>query len=171
MPIICTLRSATDAQLARLLKAPDQLEDFLEDEEDFGDPAGAGFLELDLDTSWHGIHFLLTGTASEGHAPLDFLERGGREVGDVDLGYGPARAFLAAQVQAIHAALEQVDDAELAHRYDPQRMRMLEIHPDIWDRPAEEGDPLAELLSYLGELRRFLARVSERGHGMLVYLT
>jgi hypothetical protein len=85
MSIICNLRSATEAQLQALLQEPEQLEAFLEDEEDFGDAAGASFVELDLDEAWHGIHFLLTGTAVEGQAPLDFLERGGRAGGE-----GPA---------------------------------------------------------------------------------
>ena len=35
MEMLCTLRSATEAQRKALLKAPDTLEEFLEDEEDF----------------------------------------------------------------------------------------------------------------------------------------
>ena len=171
MAIICNLRSATDAQLRALLKDPEQLEAFLEDEEDFGDAAGAAFLELDLDEAWHGIHFLLTGTAVEGQAPLDFLERGGREVGEVDLGYGPARCFDAAGVRAIAQALAPVDDAALRARFDPERMRMLEIYPDIWDGQQGEKDPLGYVLSYFAELKAFFARVSALGHGMLVVLS
>lgn len=171
MTIICNLRSATDAQLSALLAAPEELEAFLEDEVDFGDPRGSGFVELDLDEAWHGIHFLLTGTAVEGQAPLDFLERGGREVVDTDLGYGPARSFDAAAVRAIAQALAPIDAAQLRARFDPERMRMLEIYPDIWDGQQGEKDPLGYLLSYYAELKAFLARVSTLGHGMLVVLS
>src|SRR5687767_14577361 len=58
--------------------------------ESFALGAGEG-LVTDLDKAWHGIHYLLTGTAAEGGKPLDFLVSGGREVGNVDIGYGPAR--------------------------------------------------------------------------------
>ena len=171
MSIICNLRSATDAQLKALLAEPEQLEAFLEDEEDFGDPSGSAFLELDLDEAWHGIHFLLTGTAVEGQAPLDFLERGGREVGEVDLGYGPARCFDAEQVRAIAQALDPVGAEQLRARFDPERMRMLEIYPDIWDGQQGEQDPLAYVLSYFAELKSFLARVAALNHGMVLVLS
>src|SRR5262245_51191373 len=39
---------------------------------------GESFAES-LDKAWHGIHYLLTGTAWEGVLPLDFLVRGGVE--------------------------------------------------------------------------------------------
>ncbi len=175
MSIICNLRSATDAQLQALLQAPEQLEAFLEDEEDFGDAAGATFVELDLDEAWHGIHFLLTGTAVEGQAPLDFLERGGREVGDIetggDLGYGPARCFSAEQVRAIAQALAPIGEEALRARFDPERMRMLEIYPDIWDGQQGEKDPLGYVLSYYAELKTFLARVAALQHGMVLVLS
>ena len=178
MSIICNLRSATDAQLKALLADPEQLEAFLEDEEDFGDAAGSSahaFLELDLDEAWHGIHFLLTGTAVEGQAPLDFLERGGREVGDIDtggdLGYGPARRFDSAQVRAIAQALAPIGAEQLRARFDPERMRMLEIYPDIWDGQQGEKDPLGYVLSYYAELKAFLARVAALDHGMVLVLS
>jgi hypothetical protein len=167
--IIANLRSASDPQLDALLAEPERLEDFLDDEEDFGRPAPV--LELDLDRAWHGIHFLLTGTAVEGQAPLDFLERGGQEVGDVDLGYGPARALRAAEVAVIARALEGVSSQALRERFDPLRMRMLEIYPDTWDGKADEADPLGFLLSYFEELRTYVQRVAQTGLGMLVYLS
>lgn len=169
--MILLLRSATDRQLQALLQAPERLEDFLDDEEDFGDAEGARFLELDADRSWHGIHYLLTGTATEGTAPLDFLERGGKEVGDVDFGYGPARALSAAEVQAVHAALAPLTPEALAPRFDPERMRMLEIYPDIWDGKNGEEDPRGYLLSYFTELKKYVAQVAQRGHGLVLVLT
>jgi Domain of unknown function (DUF1877) len=51
--------------------------------------------EADLDKAWHGIHYLLTGTAWEGEPPLDFLVRGGRTVGTIEVGYSPARVLTA----------------------------------------------------------------------------
>src|SRR5829696_7547426 len=41
-----------------------------------------------FEKSWHGLHFLLTGTAWEGEPPLNFLLAGGREI-DIGLGLSP----------------------------------------------------------------------------------
>ena len=48
MEMLCTLRSATEAQRNALLQAPDRLEAFVDDDEDFGDSKGAAFVELDI---------------------------------------------------------------------------------------------------------------------------
>lgn len=121
--------------------------------------------EASLDKAWHGIHYLLTGSAWEGDLPLGFICQGGSEVGDIDLGYGPARAFSAADVQAIAAALAQIDADQLAERYDPDEMEALDIYPSIWD-DGEEA--LAFCVSEFATLKDFIARTAGRGAGMLL---
>jgi hypothetical protein len=126
---------------------------------------------LDLDKSWHGIHYLLTGTAWEGDPPLNFLVIGGREVGDDEVGQGPARTYTAAETREIAGALAAVGDPELRSRFAPDAMMRLEIYPEIWDRDPAEDDTLGYLLEYLGLLRTAVATVVERGHGLLVTIT
>ena len=75
--------------------------------------------QVDLDKSWHGLHFLLTGSAWDGAPPLNFLVAGGTEVGDIDVGYGPARAFRAAEVAQIDQALGVLSADELKRRFNP----------------------------------------------------
>jgi hypothetical protein len=128
-------------------------------------------LSTDLDKAWHGIHYLLTGTAWEGREPLNFLVSGGREVGDIDVGYGPARVLSAAQTRAAHEALAQVSDDELRRRFDPDEMTRKEIYPEIWDRPPEEDDTLGYLMEYVGVLRGFLAQAVDQGQGLVVCLS
>ena len=89
MSMIGCFRRVPEARLRALLADPESITDFLDEE---------GFADFDIDKAWHGIHYLLTGTAWEGAAPLNFLVAGGRPVGDVDVGYGPARAFSGAEV-------------------------------------------------------------------------
>ena len=132
--------------------------------------AGEG-LTTDLDKAWHGIHYLLTGTASEGRKPLDFLVSGGRVVGNVDVGYGPARVFSAAETRAVHEALARLGDDELRGRFNPQDMTKQDIYPEIWNNDPEEDDPLGYLTEYLGTLRGFLAQAVQHGHGLVVYLS
>ncbi len=170
MEMLCTLRSATEAQRNALLQAPARLEDFLDDEEDFGDPKGAAFLELDIGEAWHGLQYLLTGTPWEGAEPLDFLVRGGEDVGDIPSDEGTARVFTPAQVKALSTALQEVSEATLRQRYDPARMQAQDIYPGTWEEPEEDVDPLEELLSYFEELQKFMATMARRGVALLVHI-
>jgi hypothetical protein len=123
----------------------------------------------DLEKSWHGIHYLLTGTAWEGDPPLNFLLAGGHEL-DIETGIAPPRAYRPAETRAIGAALAQVDEGELRRRFAPAEMMRLEIYPEIWDRSPDEDDTLGYLMEHLGRLRSGLASVVAREHGLLVTL-
>jgi hypothetical protein len=123
----------------------------------------------DIDKSWHGIHFLLTGSADEGNPPLDFLVGGGEMIGDEDVGYGPARAFRSTETKAIANALAALSDEELQRRFAPQQMMKAEVYPEIWDRDPSKDDTLGYLMEYVKVVREMLANVAARGHGLLVY--
>ena len=127
--------------------------------------------ELDVDKAWHGLHFLFTGDAWSGDPPLDFIVSGGAEVGDEDVGYGPARAFTSGEVREIAAALDKITRAELTRRFDAARMTELGIYPEIWDRDQADDDTLEYLLENFDLLKGFVARGSESGRGMLVYIS
>jgi hypothetical protein len=126
----------------------------------------------DIDKAWHGIHFLLTGSADESaRPPLNFLMTGGTEVGEEDVGYGPPRVYTAAETRDIAKALATVSDDELRRRYDPDAMMRAEIYPEIWDRDPASDDPLGYLMEYMGVLRNMLATVTSNGHGLMVVLS
>src|SRR5262245_36837129 len=72
--------------------------------------------ELDLDKSWHGIHYLLTGTAWEIGEGAGAAILGGDEVGE-DGGYGPARLVRPEAVRAVAAALSALDVETLRSRF------------------------------------------------------
>ena len=124
--------------------------------------------ELDLDKSWHGIHFLLTGTAYEGEPPLDFIVRGGVEIDDADVGIGPARALRSDEVRAVADAIERFPPDELRERFDSERMLEEGIYPDIWDRDPAEDDALGYLIEHYADLRAFVRRTADRGDGLIV---
>jgi hypothetical protein len=170
MEMLCTLRSLTETQRRALLAAPRQLEAFIDDEEDFGDADGVRFLELDIGETWHGLQYLLTGTAWDGQAPLDFLVRGGEDVGDIPSDEGTARLFSAAQVKALAQALQALPEKTLSQRYAPARMQEEDIYPGFWEEPPEDLDPREELLSYFAELQEFTGQVARRGLGLLVFI-
>jgi hypothetical protein len=191
MSMIGNFRSLSDDDLASLLENPARVEQLLYGDDLFTGTNGevvslfggapsrpASELdeweqdgeadEIDVDKAWHGIHFLLTGTAWEGAFPLNFIVSGGKEVGDVDVGYGPARALTSEDVRRLDAALEPLTSEELERRFDPERMAKLQIYPEIWE--DEDDDSLEYLIEYYTDLRAFVHRAAERGHALLVYL-
>jgi Domain of unknown function (DUF1877) len=125
----------------------------------------------DLDKAWHGIHYLLTGTAYEGDGPISYLLTGGEAVGDIDVGYGPARALTPAQVDDFHQALVNLTAEDLRARFNPAEMKALEIYPDIWDRDPAEDDTLEYCLEYFKTLRNFVDMAASKQQALLIYLS
>ncbi|MCB1634247.1 MAG: YfbM family protein [Xanthomonadales bacterium] len=132
---------------------------------------GATLFDGDLDKAWHGIHFLLTGTSWSGERPFNFLVLGGAQIGSIDVGYGPARAFTPAEVQELSEVLRSIDEKELRSRFDPAKMMKLNIYPEIWDRDADEDDTIGYCIEYYAELLSFLKKASEHSAGMILYLS
>jgi uncharacterized protein DUF1877 len=160
-----TFRALPDEELDALVADPSRVEQLL-DESFFGGSSN-GREEIEIDKAWHGIHYLLTGSAWEAALPLGFVVAGGVEVGD-DLGYGPARALRSDQVLEIDSALEPFTTEELRRRFDADRMSELEIYPFGW---SEDPDgELEYLLAFYAELRAFVHRTAGRGAGLLAYL-
>jgi hypothetical protein len=127
--------------------------------------------EIDLDKSWHGIHYLLTKTAWEGEPPLNFLVLGGEEVGDIDVGYGTPRAFRSQEVREIHEALRPVNAETLRSRFDPAEMMELGIYPEIWDRDPDDDDTFGYCAEYFENLKEFLGRAVAIESGMIVFVS
>lgn len=129
-----------------------------------------GVAEADLDKAWHGIHYLLTGSAWEGEAPLNFLLHGGTPLGaeDEDEESEPVpRLFRPDEVQEIDRALDDIDVDLLRERYDPARMQELDIYPNIWDQGEETID---YCLQYFGELQDFVADTTRQQRAMLIFV-
>jgi hypothetical protein len=165
MSMIGNLPLLSDEELSSLLAEPAGVEAFLFE----GLPPAED--ELYLDKAWHGIHFLLTGTAWEGEPPLNFIVAGGIDIGTEDVGYARPLGFTSADVREIAAALAPLSADELRSRFDPKRMLELGIYPEIWDRPPEEDDTLAHLLGYFDQLKGFLQRAAENGRALIVYVS
>jgi hypothetical protein len=125
--------------------------------------------ELDLDKSWHGIHYLLTGTAwAIGEAAADAAILGGDEVGE-DNGYGPARLLHPATVRTIATALDALNVETLRARFDPDAMAAADIYPNIWAGGANEFDNY--LGPYFTQLRQFYRAAAASGQAVLLAIT
>jgi hypothetical protein len=142
---------------------PDEQED--EDEKHAVPPAR----HIDIDKAWHGIHFLLNGSAWEGEPPLFNVVLGGTELGDEDVGYGPARYLTPEEVRETFLALEPVSVDALRARYDARTLTKAEIYPEIvWERDGDEA--LQYLLAYYGAVVEFFGEAARLGDAMLLYM-
>jgi hypothetical protein len=139
---------------------------------DLPKPQGApleGSSALYLDKTWNGIHFLFTGNSFEGEWPFNFL-MAGENIGDEDVGYGPARALRAAQVKEVSEALKPLTPEEMSKRFDPKKMMELDIYPFIWDRDPKEDDTLGYLMDFYGKLKSFIHQTAENNMALIIYL-
>ena len=126
--------------------------------------------QIDVDKAWHGLHFLFTGSDWEGPFPEGFLVSCGKEVGDVDVGYGPAKSFTPEEVKEISDFLENLDDSELKSRLDPKKMNEMKIYPSVWNDESDIEEEWEYAKYSLDAVKQFIKEASQRGLALLVYI-
>ncbi len=158
MSMILTVNAVTPDQIEALLAKPDTLDDVL---------GVDSARKLSLEKAWHGLHFLLTGSASGGTGPEAVLLAGGKPFGK-DLGYGPARLLRPEGVHALSATLSSISDDQLWRNYDAPRMTDECIYPFIWDE--DEADLRAEYLGYYHALKSIVGRASQANDWLVIVM-
>lgn len=140
MSMIANLLRVTTSELEEYLKDSSLLEDSI-----YNDEADAENL-IDIDKSWDGIIFLLTGQslATAKHNLVRILFSGQIIDEEQDLGYGPAHYLTAEQVAELNGEISTITIADLKQRFNPERMNELEIYPIIWDEGDDAFDYLAD---------------------------
>ena len=123
--------------------------------------------DLDIDKTWQAIHFLLTGDAWKGSHPLSNAVLGGVELGDEDVGYGPARYLSASEVAEIAAHLSGISKEALISRFDLNKFRKNGIYPDGWVGSDEEKNYIT---GYYHKLVSFFQEAAKSGNAMLLYI-
>jgi hypothetical protein len=166
MSMIGNLLRVSNAELQTYLADSSQLETRIY--RDSGtDPA-----LVDIDKTWDGIVFLLTGNAlSEGahQHPLARVLFSGQLVDeDQDLGYGPAHFLRPEEVAELQPQLAALTVAELKQRFDPAKMTELGIYPNIWD---EGEDAFEYVLGGFMTVQEHYAEAAQRGEGMITFLS
>lgn len=96
---------------------------------------------IEIDKSWDGILYLLTGYSLDSLELADPLLASviiGTQLVDEnqDMGYGPANYNAPSQVKQIAAVLAERPAAVLKAMFDPFKMMELELYPGRWDDPG-----------------------------------
>jgi hypothetical protein len=125
---------------------------------------------VDIEKTWDGIIFLLTGQAlADTTHPLARVLFSGQLIDEAqDLGYGPAHYLTPAEVAALQPQLAAVTVADLKQRFDPARMTALGIYPNIWEEGDDAFDYVAEGFATLQQL---YAEAAARGQGMITFIS
>ena len=125
--------------------------------------------EIDLDKAWHALHFWFSGGANEGRFPAAFLLYGGREVGSVDVGYGPARCLKSTEVSHLETFLRQYTPDKLKSWYDPLRLMDAETYPEFWDE-ADREEMIEYLIQNFEDLKGFVEKANTSNNGLILWL-
>lgn len=167
--MICELRQLDPVYAQKLLDSPDEVLQYYDDASEGELPEEAQGEDLDLDKAWHGLHYVLTGTAAQGKEPWCYLLMGGAQIGDEedhDVGYGPARVLMPQQVATFQQAVASLDASEVSRRFNPAEMIRLAIYPDIWDRKDEQLEEWMQ--ESLAELQGFLKRAVAKQQAVIL---
>jgi hypothetical protein len=123
---------------------------------------------LDLQQSWHVLHYLLCGEAYQGEAPADTL-LSGDEIGP-DMGYGPARYVTPDETLAFSEFLLPLDYDTLTSKIDLNRMRSLHVY--LVSKTSEQDR--AFLIEYVRphfiSLKDYIARAAADGGGYFFWI-
>jgi hypothetical protein len=124
---------------------------------------------VDLDKAWHGIHYLLTGSAEPNDTIASKVIFGGESIGR-DAGYGPAQLLKPDEVKAIAQLLDATPPEVLQKRFKPEEMTRAKVYPSvIWVRDGDEA--LKYLLDNYKNLVAFYKRAAERGQAVIFALS
>lgn len=120
---------------------------------------------LELEKSWHCLHFLFSGKVWEtGKAPIEKAILGGTEIPDAEgiMGYGPARYLDNGEVKKIAAALEHYPIDQRARNFDPSAAANAKIYSP--NHSAEE------LVRYFDLLKSYYREAASKKHAMLIWI-
>ncbi|WMW80578.1 YfbM family protein [Undibacterium cyanobacteriorum] len=119
---------------------------------------------LNIGTSWHAIHYLITGKTSSPSPGAGEIIFGGTEIGN-DLGFGPAHLFTPEEVKSIAEALQNYPLKNFTARYDVKQMQASKIYPENWLKEGDVGR--ARLLDYFQQILTFYNNAAKNGQAVV----
>ncbi|MEW5787421.1 MAG: YfbM family protein [Pseudomonadota bacterium] len=164
MGMVACYVAVSPQMLDMLISGEESIEEYLYPDDGDSEPSNS----IDLDKSWHGIHYLLNGTSEGGERPLSMAVIGGVEFGP-EVGYGPARYLTVAETADVAKALDGISISTLRARFDPSDMLDKDIYPSpMWERDGQEA--LAYALEYFHKLSAFYREAAARGDAAIQWI-
>jgi hypothetical protein len=162
MGMICTLIRISETELEAYQKDSSLLAGRISKETD--DP-----YRYDIDKSWDGIIYLLTGSNSSD--TTQYLSRiifSGQLIDkEQDLGTGPAHYLTPQQVNDIHDRIKEIIPASLKEKFDAVAMKELGVYPNVWDHE----DAADYLIEYFETVQEAYALAVENKEAIITFIS
>lgn len=163
MSMIGNLLRVTPSELEDYLKNSSLLENRIYNDETEDENL------VDIDKTWDGIIFLLTGQslAFAEHHLVRVLFSGQLIDEEQDLGYGPAHYLTPDEVAELNNEISQITIADLKLKFNPAKMTELDVYPSIWDEDDDAFDYVADGFS---TLQNTFKDAAENGEAIITFL-
>ena len=166
MGMIGNYLRVTKDELENYLADSSLLEDRVYDDENHND-----INLIDVDKSWEGLFFLLTGkslaTAEEASTPLLWTLTPPQEIDtDQDMGYGPATYTTIEQTKEVNDALNKISVDELRNKYNGKLMKEMGIYPEIWDN----NESLEYLIEHFNTVKEFYNKAAAGNQAVIIFI-
>lgn len=128
---------------------------------------------LDLEKSWHILHYLFTGDVGPIGSAGDAL-MAGDDVGEDFVGYGPPRLHSPASTRLFADFLQSRDLETFQRRANREAMITIGIYGLPMGQGAEaefESGVRREIATYFPLLRNYVVDAATNGNGLLMWLT
>lgn len=123
---------------------------------------------LQIDSTWHILHYLLTGTAWDGEGPEAKVILGGTPLGDEDVGYRPPQYLSAREVREVAGVLSLINGEQLWSERDPELMR----EAGLYAFSTQDLDTKKiHALGYFERVKAFYRTAAEGGESVVKYLS
>ena len=153
------------ALLPALRANPSTIGDLLESD---CKPTSGAAACMDIDKSWHLIHFFLTGRVGDAPPPLGDTILGGEELKGGDIGYVPPRVLAPSRVDAVARAIASIDPSTVPLRFDLAAVRTDVYLADTW---TNSPDDRAYLVEYFVRLQHFYGDAARMRQFVIITIT
>jgi len=157
------LFAVSDADLARITTEPPLVQHLFDCEPGSRAANDLPRVSFEVEDYWGALDFILTGDTDGIDGPIGFLLTWGTPIGDIDVGYGPARALTPRQVRDVSDALAKISPESFAQRIN---MATLEAEGVYHADTFLEKD----LVDLYAELRAFIERAAVEQSGLVIAL-
>jgi len=166
MGMVLNLLRVSSDDLSSFLKDSSLLDDRLDELFESSDSEDL----IDLDKSWNGVFYVLTGQNIDNldHPLAKALFSGMLVDEDQDLGYGPGHFVTAAEVRELSHGLTALTRSDLNNRFDPVRMDQLDVYPAFW---AEDASSFEYIWEHFVSLREFYRKAAEANQAVVTFIS
>ncbi|WP_445629488.1 YfbM family protein [Nostoc sp. DSM 114167] len=164
-------RRISPNRLTELQNNPESIVTFLFPGDEADEISESDGRYLNIDKTWHGLHFLLTGSALPNDPPLTNVVMGGTPLGDPenpDFDFGPARFLSPQEVQEVAKELSKISKTDLEARFDPSALLTADVYPYVWQEGKEALEYITYYYIYVVE---FFQEAAKCGDVVLLYIS